>query len=64
MPVRSMSVVSVKFCSLALSLLVNASCLLCFAYFILFHSCPMVRCRMVPSYFSTWKEIGRWSLYI
>ena len=34
----SISMFSVKFCSLALSLFVNAVYLLCFAYLILFHS--------------------------
>ena len=60
----SMSMFSVKFCSLALSLFVNASCLLYFAYLILFYSCPMVLWRVVPSSFFIWKKIGRWSLYI
>ena len=59
-----MSEFSVKFCSLALSLFVNASYLLYFAYLILFHSCPMVLWRMVPRSFFIWKKIGRWSLYI
>ena len=63
-PILSMSVVCEKFCSLALSLFANAICLHYFAYFILFHSCPMDLYRIVPSYFSIWKEIGRWSLYI